>query len=208
MQKQIKNFLNFIENDKKVSQNTLQSYKRDILQYESYVEENKINFLKVDEEIIKDVKSKENYPTITIIIYLILGILGLKFGSDFVVDNSVLIASALGLSERFIGMTIVAVGTALPEIITGIITARKDETDLLLGNISGSNVLNLCLLIGLGAVINPLTFTTDFNSSIIILILVTIYLQFIATVNKNNELDRNKGILLIIVYIIYIISMV
>ena len=54
MQKQIKNFLNFIENDKKVSQNTLQSYKRDILQYESYVEENKINFLKVDEEIIKD----------------------------------------------------------------------------------------------------------------------------------------------------------
>ena len=54
MQKQIKNFLNFIENDKKVSQNTLQSYNRDILQYESYVEENKINFLKVDEEIIKD----------------------------------------------------------------------------------------------------------------------------------------------------------
>lgn len=171
-------------------------------------EEKKINNKKIDEEIIKDVKSKENYPTITIIIYLILGILGLKFGSDFVVDNSVLIASALGLSERFIGMTIVAVGTALPEIITGIIAARKDETDLLLGNISGSNVLNLCLLIGLGAVINPLTFTTDFNSSIIILILVTIYLQFIATVNKNNELDRNKGILLIIVYIIYIISMV
>ncbi len=171
-------------------------------------EEKKINNNKIEEERIKDVKSKENCSTIAIIFYMILGILGLKFGSDFVVDNSILIASALGLSERFIGMTIVAVGTALPEIITGVIAARKNETDLLLGNISGSNVLNLCLLIGLGAVINPLIFTTNFNSSIIILILVTIYLQFIATVNKNNELDKNKGISLIIIYIIYIISMI
>ena len=104
-------------------------------------------------------------------------------------------------------MTVVAVGTALPEIITGIIAARRNESDLLLGNITGSNILNLCLLIGLGAIINPLTFTTDFNSSILVLIVVTIYLQFVATINKNRELDRKRGILLIIVYIIYILSM-
>ena len=130
----------------------------------------------------------------------------MKFGSDFVVDNSVLIAAELGVSERVIGMTIVAVGTALPEIITGVIAARRDETDLLLGNISGCNILNLCLLVGLRAVINPLTFTTDFNNSILFLIAITIFLQLIATKNKKSELNRKKGIFLIIIYIIYICS--
>lgn len=171
-------------------------------------EEKKLKNKQIDDEIIKDVKSKEIKSIFTIIIFLILGILGLKFGSDFVVDNSILIAERLGLSESFIGMTVVAIGTALPEIITGIISARRNETDLLLGNITGSNILNLCLLIGLGAVINPLRFTTDFNISILILISVTVYLQIIATINKNNELDRKRGILLIIVYIIYILCMI
>ena len=170
-------------------------------------EEKKLKDKKMDDEIIKDVESKEVKSVCTIIAFFILGILGLKFGSDFVVDNSILIAERLGLSERFIGMTIVAVGTALPEIITGIIAARRNESDLLLGNITGSNIFNLCLLVGLGAIINPLTFTTDFNSSIFVLIVVTVYLQFMATLNKNSELDRKRGILLIIVYIIYILSM-
>lgn len=171
-------------------------------------EEKQLKNKKVDDEIIKDVESKEKHSTTTIVIYLILGILGLKFGADFVVDNSILIAGRFGLSEKFIGMSIVAIGTALPEIITGIIAARKDETDLLLGNISGSNILNLCLLIGLGAIISPLTFTSDFNVSILILIAITIFLQVIANVNEESQLDKKRGYLLIIVYIIYILSMV
>ena len=171
-------------------------------------EEKTIKNKKIDEEIIKDVKSKEKKSIYIIIIYMILGILGLKFGADFVVDNSVLIAQRFGLSEKFIGTTIVALGTALPEIITGIIAARKNETDLLIGNITGSNILNLCLLIGFGAVINPLVFTTNFNSSVIILILITIMLQLIATINKKSELDREKGIFFIIIYIFYIYSMI
>ena len=104
-------------------------------------------------------------------------------------------------------MTIVAVGTALPEIITGVLAAKKDETDLLLGNISGSNILNLCLLIGLGATINPLMFTSDFNISILILITVTVLLQFVAVLNKKSELDSKKGVILILVYIMYILGM-
>lgn len=170
-------------------------------------EEKKIKNEKIDKEIIEEVKSKENYSIGIIIFYIIIGILGLKFGADFVVDNSILIATRLGLSEKFIGMTIVAVGTALPEIITGIISARKDETDLLLGNVTGSNIFNLCLLVGLGAVIRPLTFATDFNSSIVILIIITIFIQLIATINKKSEINRNKGIILIIMYIMYIIYM-
>ncbi len=169
-------------------------------------EEKKIKNEKIDEEIIKDVEAREKNSIIIIIIYMILGIIGLKFGSDFVVDNSIIIAKNFGLSENFIGMTIIAVGTALPEIITGIIAAKRDETDLLLGNITGSNILNLCLLIGLGAVINPLIFSTDFNASIIFLIVITIALLLIATINKRSELDKKRGILLIIMYIVYIFS--
>lgn len=174
----------------------------------SIYEEKKIHNEKIDEEMIKDVKSKENYSMGMIVLYMILGILGLKFGADFVVDNAIIIANNLGLSERLIGMTIVAIGTSLPEIITGIVSAKKDETDLLLGNISGSNIINLCLLVGIGALINPLTFTTDFNSAIILLIIVTIFLQLLATLNKKSEVDRKRGIILIIVYFIYIFTMI
>ncbi len=174
----------------------------------SIYEEKKFHNEKIDEEIINEVKSKENYSIIMIIIYTILGILGLKFGGDFVVDNSIAIANSLGLSEAFIGMTIIAIGTSLPEIITGIISARKNETDLLLGNITGSNIINLCLLIGIGALINPLTFTTDFNYSILVLIFVTIFLELLIMINKKNELDRKIGIILIIAYFVYIFSMI
>ena len=173
-------------------------------------EEKHIKNEKIDKEILDDVKNKTkgNFSMEMIIVYMVLGILGLKFGADFVVDNAITISQRFGLSEKFIGMTIVAIGTSLPEIITGIVAARKDETDLLVGNISGSNIINLCLLVGLGAVINPLTFTTDFNSSILVLITVTIYLQYIATTNKKNELDKTRGLSLIIIYIIYICSMI
>ncbi len=171
-------------------------------------EEKTIKNKKIDKEIIEDVKSKQEHSLILVFIYMIIGFIGLKFGADFVVDNSVLIAERFELSEKFIGMTIIAIGTALPEIVTGIIAARKDQTDLLLGNISGSNILNLCLLIGLGAVINPLHFTSDFNFSIIVLILVTIFMQIIANINKKSELNKRNGLLLIIIYAIYIFSMV
>ncbi len=174
----------------------------------SIYEEKKLQNKKVTEEMIDYVESKEHKSIIKIIFFLIIGIIGLKFGADFVVDNSVLIATRFGFSERFIGMTIIALGTALPEIITGIIAAKNDETDLLLGNISGSNILNLCLLIGLGAIINPLTFSFDFNISILVLILVTLFLQLIAVINIKSELDRKRGIILILVYIYYILCII
>lgn len=169
-------------------------------------EEKQMKNEKIDQEIIEETKSKERNSIFLIIIYMIVGLLGLKFGADFVVDHAVSIAGKFGLSESFIGMTIVAVGTALPEIITGIISAKRNETDLLLGNVTGSNIVNLCLLIGLGAIINPMIFTTDFNIGILILIAITAFLQIIATKNEKSELDRKAGFLLIIVYIIYILG--
>ena len=174
----------------------------------SIYEEKVIYNKKIEDKIAKSVKTKEEYSTKKIIIFFILGILGLKFGADFVVDNSILIASKLGLTERFIGMTIVAIGTSLPEIITSIISARKKETELLVGNVIGSNIINLCVLIGLGAIINPLTFISDFNIPIIILLLTTIFIQLIALFNKRNEINWKIGIILIASYIVYIINII
>lgn len=169
-------------------------------------EEKKIKNKKIKKEIIREVESKEIPSKTKIILYMVLGILGLKFGADFIVDNSVLIAERLGITQKIIGMTIVAVGTALPEIITGIIAAKKDEADLLLGNVSGSNILNLCLLIGLGAVIEPITFITNFNHSIWSLIIIMILFQLMVTIGKKRKIDHKKGIILILIYIIYIYS--
>ena len=168
-------------------------------------EEKTIKNKTIEKEILEEVELKEINSGVIIVIYLILGILGLKFGSNFVVDNSILIAEKFGLSENIIGMTIIAVGTALPEIITGIIAAKRNETDLLLGNITGSNILNLLLLIGLGAVISPIKLMSNFNMTMLVLIAVTILLKFVSNINKNNELDKKEGVLLITIYVIYIL---
>lgn len=163
------------------------------------------HFNKKDEiEILDEYPNEESISFFKIIIFFILGVLGLKFGADFVVDNSLLVADALSLSEKFTGMTIVAIGTALPEMITGVIAAKKGSTDLLLGNISGSNILNLCLLVGLGAVIRPLEFAIDFNASIIILFCVTVFIQMLSILTKDSKLSKGDGIILIIVYAFYI----
>ena len=173
-------------------------------------EEKKTKDKKIDDEIIKEVKEIEmKTKSISyIIVYIILGLLGLKFGSDFVVNNAIIIANNLGWSESFIGATIVALGTALPEIVTGIISARGGKTDLLLGNITGSNIINLFLLIGLGASISPLFFDTEFNRNLLILIVITVILQLIGIFTKKGKVNRLIGIILVCGYILYILSMV
>lgn len=161
----------------------------------------------LDKELIKEVENielKEN-SIIIIILYIVLGLLGLKFGSDFVVNNATLIANDLGFSESFISITIIAVGTALPEIITGIISAKKNENELFLGNIIGSNIINLTLLIGIGSVIKPIKYNIEFNFSLIFLILITIILQLIGTLNKKARINKISGIGFILIYIIYIL---
>lgn len=162
-------------------------------------------------EITQEEKNKiqksGKMSAITMIIYIILGVLGLKFGSDLVVDNCVDIAERLNISQIVISMTIIAVGTALPEIVTSIIASLRDEGDIALGNIAGSNILNLCLLIGLGAVINPLSFSLEFNINIILLIIITFVIEMIIKFDKDNMITRRKGILLILIFLIYIMKL-
>ena len=144
---------------------------------------------------------------ITVIVYMVLGVFGLKYGSDFVVDNCVDIAEALNVSKIVISMTIIAIGTALPEIITSIIASKNDEGDIALGNIAGSNILNLCLLIGIGAIINPLEFSFEFSVNIVLLIIITLIINIIVRFDKDNIITRKKGILLILIYFMYVMRL-
>lgn len=154
----------------------------------------------------KEEKAEHTAPW-KVILYIVLGILGLKYGADLVVDNAVTIAEGLGWSEAFISMTIIAIGTALPEIVTAIMASIRSEGDLILGNVAGSNILNLCLLIGIGAVISPLVFSTTFNSSITLLMVITVLIALIATWDKDNLIKRKQGIILILIYIIYLMKL-
>ena len=110
------------------------------------------------------------------IIFIVIGVVLLKYGGDFVVDNATLIAEHFNISERVIGLTIVAIGTAMPELITSIIAVIRKDTDLAVGNLVGSCVLNLFLILGVGAVITPLEFSSKFNQNLILLCISTFIL--------------------------------
>ena len=141
------------------------------------------------------------------IILIIVGIVLLKYGGDFVVDFSSKIALQLGIPERTIGLTIVAIGTAMPEIVTSIIAVIKKDTDLAVGNLVGSCVLNIFLILGVGAIITPLKFSTEFYSNLILLIISTFIIWLFNFIGKKHIVTRVKGGILLSIFIIYLIKL-
>ena len=97
------------------------------------------------------------------ILLLILGIIGLKYGGDFTVDNAVYVAQELHVSEKIISMTVLAIGTSLPELVTSVTAAIKGDSDIAIGNIIGSCIFNILLIIGLSAAITPLSYNVSYN---------------------------------------------
>ena len=164
------------------------------------------------EDIIKAYKeNKENKNTKKInifssIIFIIIGIVLLKYGGDFVVDYSINIANTFNLSERLIALTIIAVGTALPELVTSIVATIKKDTDLAVGNLVGSCILNLFLIIGLGSLITPLPFSKEYNENLILLAFATFLLWIFNYIGKKDTITRFKGFILLLIYTIYFIS--
>jgi cation:H+ antiporter len=139
---------------------------------------------------------------------LVVGIVLLKFGSDWAVDNAAEIGRELGMSESVIGLTIIGMGTALPELVTSIIAARKGDPSLAVGNLIGSTILNFFLIIGIGAAISPLKYTLQFNFELVFLFFLAIMIWlFLYIGNKKNRLGRLKGMLLIGVFLAYLIYM-
>lgn len=115
----------------------------------------------LSEKEIEEVASHINLlPLWKCLIFILGGMIAIKYGGDFVVDGASSIASSLGLSQTLIGLTIIAMGTSLPELVTSIVASRKDEVDMALGNVIGSNIFNILFVLGVAAAISPVGFSS------------------------------------------------
>ncbi len=142
------------------------------------------------------------------VLKIVVGILLLKFGGDISVNNAVEVAKTLGVSERIISVTIVAIGTSLPELITSVVAAFKKEIDIAIGNIVGSNIFNLLLILGLPAIISPMAYSVSYNTDFILLIISSILLLFFASFGKKDTMTRFNGLIYLLMYGGYIASLV
>lgn len=142
------------------------------------------------------------------ILFVILGIVALKFGGDLVVDNVSAIAKIIGISERIISLTIVAFSTSLPELITSINATKKGEVDMAIGNIIGSGIFNILLILGVSAVISPITYATTYNFDLIFLLIATIIFALFPFVGKKDYMSRSEGIFFLLAYIAYLVRLV
>lgn len=145
------------------------------------------------------------HPMRKSVILIVAGLVGLYFGGEWVVTGAVKIAGEFGLSETFIGLTVIAVGTSLPELVTSAVAARKGNTDIAVGNVVGSNIFNLLWILGVSALIRPLPFDIASNTDILMIIFSSALLLFAVASGKGARIVRGEGLLFIIVYIIYII---
>ena len=130
----------------------------------------------------------------------------LKFGADFVVDNSVIVASGLGVSERVIGITVVALGTCLPELVTGVVAALKGNTEIAVGNVIGSNVANVLLVIGAPALFSAVPYDAAYNVDFILQIVFTAALLACAFHRPRKRVGRIDGIAFTFLYVAYIVA--
>ncbi len=139
---------------------------------------------------------------------IIGGILLLKFGGDISVNNAVEVAKTLGVSERIISVTIVAIGTSLPELITSVVAAFKKEIDIAIGNIVGSNIFNLLLILGATSLISPIAYSISYNTDFILLIISSILLMVFACLGKKDTMTRFNGMVYLLMYSGYIASLI
>jgi len=140
--------------------------------------------------------------------FIILGIVALKIGGDLVVENAKLIATALNISEKIIGLTIVAIGTSLPELVTSVTAAIKGNNDIAIGNIVGSNIFNLLFIIGVSAVITPITYNMSYNFDMIILFIAMILMLIFPFIKPKDEMSRTNGAIFAMLYIIYMMILI
>jgi len=132
------------------------------------------------------------------------GLLALFFGGKLLVDQAVALAQLAGLSEMLIGLTIVAVGTSLPEMATSIIAARRGQSDIAIGNIVGSNIFNVFWILGATSLIKPISINVGANFDIFVSLMATAILFFAMFVGKKHKLERWQGGVLLLTYILYI----
>ena len=136
--------------------------------------------------------------------YIVGGLLGLVFGGKWIVDGAIKIAEGFNVSQSLIGLTVVAIGTSLPELATSAVAAYKKQSDIAIGNVVGSNIFNIFWILGLSAVINPLPFSKDSVIDIIMTIVASLILFLIMFIGKKHTVERWQGVIMILIYIGYV----
>lgn len=136
------------------------------------------------------------------------GLIALYFGGRWIVDGAIVFATLFGLSEELIGLTIVAIGTSLPELAASAVAAYKKHSDIAIGNVIGSNIFNIFWVLGVSSIINPISFNPVLNIDIIILFSITILVLFVIFFGKKNVIGRWEGITLLTVYFSYIVFLI
>lgn len=155
---------------------------------------------KVNIDAGNNVKPLPGYKTA---LFIVIGLAGLFAGGQLVVKNAVNIAKIFSVSDRLIGLTIVATGTSLPELFTSAAAAIKKKSDIAVGNIVGSNIFNIFLVLGVSAVIRPLPFDRAMNPDLLALIAASLILFLTMFTGKKRSLDRWEAVLFLVFYMIY-----
>ena len=146
--------------------------------------------------------------SVKIILFIIFGLAFLVLGGKIVVNSAVSIAQTLHISEKVIGLTIIALGTSLPELVTSITAVIKKSSDIAIGNIIGSNIFNIFMILGISSIIHPIKYSLSFNEDIYILMFGTVLLLLAMVIGKKNKLDRWEAAIFILFYIGYVIYLI
>ena len=151
---------------------------------------------------ISDIKNEEDISLLKGFIYSIIGIAGIIIGGDVVVDSATVIAQSFGIDETLIGLTIVAMGTSLPELVTSIVAALKGETDIAIGNVIGSNIFNILFVLGVSVIINPIEVSlfSIYDAAILVIISLIVLIPMV----KNKALTRSWGFIMVLMYAAYL----
>ncbi len=135
------------------------------------------------------------------IIYIVGGLAAIVIGGDMVVDNASLIAEAWGMSQTLIGLTIVAMGTSLPELVTSVVAARKGENGLALGNVIGSNIFNILFIMGIASSLVPISVAAESVLDMVVLMIVSVVTFFFC--KSRDEISRKEGVIMLCAYAAY-----
>jgi cation:H+ antiporter len=152
--------------------------------------------------------SGKQLSTLKIWVFIIIGLTGLIVGGKIVVNGATKIAETLGVSQKIIALTIVAAGTSLPELMTSVVAALKKNSDIAIGNIVGSNIFNILLILSVSSFIRPIDYNPVFNTDLMILTGGTLLLFSAMFTGKKQKLDRWEAALLLIAYIAYTIFLI
>ena len=150
----------------------------------------------------------KEYSMINSVMMIVVGLMGLALGGRWIVNGAISFAEAFGISEALIGLTIVAIGTSLPELAASAVAAYKGKTDIAVGNVVGSNIFNLLWVLGIAAIIRPIAYDSVLNIDFTVLFTLTVLLLFLIYFGKKNVLARWEGIVLLVSYVVYIIYLI